>query len=60
MFKEYAYLAQHLYLGNEILVPPGATFWIRTVRLKGSKGGRLDLAKCQNHKSLKKEYNLLD
>lgn len=54
---EYSYF---LAFRNDASVPPGATFWMRTVVLKGAKGGRLDLARYQDYDNLKKDYNLPD
>jgi len=45
---------------NETSVPPGATFWFRSVILKGAKGGRIDLARYQDYANLKADYNLPD
>lgn len=56
-FSVYTYT---LYFDNETSVPPGASFWIRTVILKGAKGGRLAADKYRDYNELKKEFNLPD
>ncbi|GAB3888664.1 hypothetical protein [Spirosoma agri] len=54
---QYTYF---LSFSNDTSVPPGATFWMRAVVLKGAKGGRLDLARYQDYENLKKDFNLKD
>lgn len=49
-----------LFFNNETSVPPGATFWIRTVVLKGAKGGRMNLARYQDYANLKEDFKLPD
>lgn len=56
-FSVYTYT---LYFDNETSVPPGASFWIRTVILKGAKGGRLAVDKYRDYNELKKEFSLPD
>ena len=43
---------------NETSVPTGATFWMRTVVIKGVKGGRIDVARYRDYANLKADFNL--
>lgn len=45
---------------NDVSVPPGASFLMRAVILKGAKGGRLNMERYQNYENLKKDFNLPD
>lgn len=56
-FSDYTYF---LSFSNETSVPPGASFWIRAVVIKGAKGGRLSAEMYQNYDDLKRDFNLPD
>ena len=54
-FSQYTYT---IYFDNETSVPPGASFWIRAVIMKGAKGGRLNMERYTDYENLKKDFNL--
>ncbi len=56
----FAVYPTQLFFYNETIIPPGSTFPVRVVILKGAKGGRINLERYQDYNKLKQDYNLPD
>jgi hypothetical protein len=56
----YDYANYTLYVGNDTVIPSGATFAFRIVVMKGVPGGRIDAARYNDYANLKADFNLPD
>jgi hypothetical protein len=54
----FAVYPTQIFFYNETIIPPGSTFPMRVVILKGAKGGRINLERYQDYNNLKHDYNL--